>query len=382
MHLRQKFLSTIAAVAIAVPMLTLSAPKAQAGIFISIGFAPPELPVYVQPPLPQEGYIWTPGYWAYGDYGYFWVPGTWVEAPQPGYLWTPGYWGYDGGMYGWHEGYWGEHVGYYGGVNYGFGYGGIGFFGGEWRGGRFAYNSAVSNFGGVHVTNVYVNTTIIHENTIINVNHVSYNGPGGINHPPSTVERQYSTERHIQPTPNQSSHITAASQDRSQLASVNHGRPATTAVSNVAAYHAVAETHAKTMPFTPADKAAAKVPPVTKTSAAGHEAPPKPATATPPPVARPAMVTAPKVAPRTEAAPRTAPVAPRTEVAPRPAPAPAVAPRTVTAPRPVVAPRTETAPRTEAAPKAAPRAVPPPKQAPKPAAHPEPKPEPRDKPGV
>ncbi len=30
-----------------------------------------------------------------------------------------------------HPGYWGQHVGYYGGVNYGFGYMGIGFVGGE-----------------------------------------------------------------------------------------------------------------------------------------------------------------------------------------------------------------------------------------------------------
>ena len=31
-------------------------------------------------------------------------------------------------------GYWGPHVGYYGGVNYGFGYMGVGFAGGAWRG--------------------------------------------------------------------------------------------------------------------------------------------------------------------------------------------------------------------------------------------------------
>src|SRR5271165_2994273 len=45
--------------------------------------------------MPGEGYIWTPGYWAY-DYDYndnYWVPGTWVLAPQVGYLWTPPYWG-------------------------------------------------------------------------------------------------------------------------------------------------------------------------------------------------------------------------------------------------------------------------------------------------
>ena len=49
---------------------------------ISINVAPPALPVYVQPPCPAVGYIWTPGYWAYGDDDYYWVPGTWVMAPS------------------------------------------------------------------------------------------------------------------------------------------------------------------------------------------------------------------------------------------------------------------------------------------------------------
>ena len=35
-----------------------------AGVFISVGFAPPALPVYTQPICPGDGYIWTPGYWA------------------------------------------------------------------------------------------------------------------------------------------------------------------------------------------------------------------------------------------------------------------------------------------------------------------------------
>jgi hypothetical protein len=51
----------------------------------------PPLVVYDQPPCPEDGYFWSPGYWAYGDDGYFWVPGIWVEVPQPGYYWTPGY---------------------------------------------------------------------------------------------------------------------------------------------------------------------------------------------------------------------------------------------------------------------------------------------------
>ena len=93
---------------------------AHAQFSASITVAPPELVVYSQPICPQEGYLWTPGYWGYGDEGYFWVPGTWVEPPSDGLLWTPGYWGWGNGGYAWNGGYWGPEVGFYGGVNYGF----------------------------------------------------------------------------------------------------------------------------------------------------------------------------------------------------------------------------------------------------------------------
>jgi hypothetical protein len=117
--------------------------------------APPPLPDYDQPPIPADGDIWTPGYWAWNGYDYFWVPGTWVEPPQPGLLWTPGYWAFVNGAYAFHRGYWGEHVGFYGGVAYGFGYGGVGFEGGRWDNGRFFYNRSVTNIGEVRIVNVY-----------------------------------------------------------------------------------------------------------------------------------------------------------------------------------------------------------------------------------
>ncbi len=45
-------------------MLLLStASFAQVGVSVTI--APPELPVYEQPLCPGDGYIWTPGYWAW-----------------------------------------------------------------------------------------------------------------------------------------------------------------------------------------------------------------------------------------------------------------------------------------------------------------------------
>ena len=108
---------------------------------------PPVLPVYDQPPCPEDGYLWVPGYWAYEDDDYYWVPGVWVEPPRSGdILWTPGYWAFTDGGYNWHGGYWGLHVGYYGGINYGYGYQGSGFYGGRWEGNSFHYMTP--RFGG------------------------------------------------------------------------------------------------------------------------------------------------------------------------------------------------------------------------------------------
>jgi WXXGXW repeat (2 copies) len=252
--LQSKIRNLLVAVLTMVPMLTLPVAPANAGVLVSINIAPPVLPVYEQPPLPAPGYLWTPGYWAYGDAGYFWVPGVWVQPPSVGLLWTPGYWGYAGGVYGWHGGYWGPHIGFYGGVNYGYGYGGVGFVGGEWRGGVFAYNGAVANFGSVHVTNVYVNRTIVTQNTIVNVNHTSFNGGVGIQVRPTPMEMQAGNERHFEPTSNQVQHQSFAAQDRAQLASVNQGHPATMASSNLNAYHQVAQQHAQSQPISVADR--------------------------------------------------------------------------------------------------------------------------------
>ena len=136
-------------------MLSFSpASSAQVAVGISVRIGPPALPVYAQPLCPGPGYFWTPGYWAWDDDdGYYWVPGTWVLAPV-GMLWTPGYWGWNDGLYAWNGGYWGPHIGFYGGINYGFGYTGVGFFGGEWRGDTFFYNRSVTN---VNVTSGFQN---------------------------------------------------------------------------------------------------------------------------------------------------------------------------------------------------------------------------------
>jgi WXXGXW repeat (2 copies) len=202
---------------VAVPVVS------HAGIILSIGIAPPPLPVYDQPLCPAEGYIWTPGYWAYSsDDGYFWVPGTWVMVPEPGLLWTPGYWGWSNGLFVFNEGYWGPQVGFYGGVNYGFGYIGSGYAGGYWNNGAFFYNRSVNNVGSV--TNVYNKTVIVNN---ITVNHVSYNGgEGGITARPTSQEEAAAHARHIPPTSAQTSHVQAASTNRQLFESQNHGKPA------------------------------------------------------------------------------------------------------------------------------------------------------------
>jgi YXWGXW repeat-containing protein len=213
----------ISSLFLAVALLAIPVPsRAQVAVGISVRIGPPVLPVYVQPVCPAPGYIWVPGYWAYGPDGYFWVPGTWVLPPEPGLLWTPGYWGWGEGFYVWHVGYWGPVVGFYGGINYGFGYPGVGFYGGYWRGGTYFYNRSVTNVNVTVVHNVY-ERTVINER---NVNRVSFNGgSGGINARPSSAERAAEHERHVPMTAEQTRHFDAARSDRSFLASVNHGHP-------------------------------------------------------------------------------------------------------------------------------------------------------------
>jgi len=212
-------------------LLSLIPASSFAGVFVSVNFAPPVLPVYEQPPCPDEGLMWTPGYWAYGPEGYYWVPGAWVPAPYEGALWTPPYWGWSGGLYLFHPGYWGRHVGYYGGVNYGFGYMGVGFVGGEWHGHDFRYNRAVMRVDERRIHNTYVNETIVHERTIVNNNHIAYSGgPGGIRHDPAPEERSAMREQHMAPTRFQQQHFQAAQSDRNSYVKNNGGRPQNLAV--------------------------------------------------------------------------------------------------------------------------------------------------------
>jgi len=214
-------------------LLVLAIPVAATAQVISITIAPPELPVYEQPAIPAPGFMWAPGYWAYGPEGYFWVPGTWVLPPSVGLLWTPGYWGWRDGIYVWNAGYWGPHIGYYGGVYYGFGYGGVGYEGGRWENGVFAYNRVVNNFGGTRITNVYNKTVVVNSN----VTRVSFNGgTGGTTAQPTPQEQAVAQEQHVAPTIAQTQHQHMASTNKALLASENHGQPAIAATTKPGAF--------------------------------------------------------------------------------------------------------------------------------------------------
>ena len=204
--------------------------------------APPPLPDYDQPPIPTEGDMWTPGYWAWNGYEYFWVPGTWIEPPQPGLLWTPGYWAFIGGVYAFHRGYWGEHVGFYGGVDYGFGYGGAGYEGGHWDNGQFFYNRAVTNIGRVNIVNVYNQPVTINETN----NRVSFNGgPNGLDVKPTAAELEAAKEKHVAPTSDQLHNARVAGRTESAFVSANKGKPRVAATAKPGEFKGAAVVPAK-----------------------------------------------------------------------------------------------------------------------------------------
>ncbi|HET9330942.1 MAG TPA: hypothetical protein VFO23_10480, partial [Steroidobacteraceae bacterium] len=224
--MRTKFIGIVAAVFLAALPF---ASDAQVSIGVSVNVAPPPLPVYEQPEVPGPGYIWVPGYWSWSDEDgdYYWVPGTWVEPPEVGLLWTPGWWAWSDGGYLWHAGYWGPTVGFYGGINYGFGYTGRGYEGGYWRDRNFYYNRSVNNVTNVNITNVYNKTVIVNNTT---VNRVSFNGgQEGVRAEPTAQQRAMEQARHVPPTSVQTQQRDLASRNRELRASVNQGKPAVAA---------------------------------------------------------------------------------------------------------------------------------------------------------
>jgi len=140
------------------PNSSMPDPSASTSGSVSTAATPPPLPAEQQPTLSEDGELWTPGYWYWRNPGYIWIPGAWVRPPQAGVLWTPPYWSSAGTVFVFHPGHWGSTVGYYGGVNYGYGYSGNGYNGGHWIGNAFAYNSAINHVNPSIVGHAYAET--------------------------------------------------------------------------------------------------------------------------------------------------------------------------------------------------------------------------------
>jgi len=108
--------------------------------------------------------MWTPGFGKrVRPEGYYWVPGTWVSTSLRRRALDPRNWGWANGAYAFNEGYWGPHIGFYGAVNYGFGYGASDLKAGNGANGGFSSTTAlmVNIGGGVRVTNVYEKTVML-----------------------------------------------------------------------------------------------------------------------------------------------------------------------------------------------------------------------------
>ena len=208
--------------------------EAQVAVGVSVGVAPPPLPLYAQPPAPGYGYIWTPGYWGWSGYGYYWVPGTWVLPPSIGFLWTPPWWGFVDGVYSFNAGYWGPFVGFYGGINYGFGYTGSGYAGGYWRGRDFYYNRAANNITNINSSHIY-NRPVAAAGGL---SRVSFNGgPRGVQARPTDAQLAATRATRLGPTAAQLQHVQTARAQPTLRASANHGDPPIAATARPGALH-------------------------------------------------------------------------------------------------------------------------------------------------
>jgi hypothetical protein len=114
-------------------------------------------------------------------------------------------------------------VGFYGGINYGFGYTGLGYAGGYWKRDRFYYNRAVTNVNITHVTNVYNRNVVVNN---VDNRRVSYHGgPSGIQRRADPRELAARNERHAPPTQAQRGYVRDAGNNRAQFYDQNKGRP-------------------------------------------------------------------------------------------------------------------------------------------------------------
>ncbi|HEY0799187.1 MAG TPA: hypothetical protein VGD50_08550 [Candidatus Baltobacteraceae bacterium] len=130
-------------------------------------------------------------------------------------------------------------------MNYGFGYFGVGYVGGEWAGDTFRYNSAVTRVDERRIHSYYVDRSVVSSRYVRTRTRISYDGGAhGLHLRPTGGELVAAHEHHIGLTSVQAQHVRLAAHDHTLRASVNHGRPARAAVARP---FAATATHAHAM---------------------------------------------------------------------------------------------------------------------------------------
>jgi hypothetical protein len=77
---------------------------AQIRVNINIGPPPPRREVIIQAPNP--GWVWIPGYYAYGGSNWEWRAGRWEAPPSPQHIWVAPRYVRRGDHYDYYEGSW------------------------------------------------------------------------------------------------------------------------------------------------------------------------------------------------------------------------------------------------------------------------------------
>ena len=79
--------------------------SARVDVGINIGVPPPPAQVEVVP-VARPGYVWAPGYWAWGPGGqHVWVGGRYI-VERPGYVWVGERWDRRGEFHHFEPGHW------------------------------------------------------------------------------------------------------------------------------------------------------------------------------------------------------------------------------------------------------------------------------------
>ena len=153
------FIAAFLLVAIPAP----TPPQFSVSVGATIGAPPPPLPVYAQPPLRRRTTSGTPATGA-GERSVLLGSGNLVAGASARPVLDAGVLASLARRLRLEPSYWGSSVGFYGGVNYGFGYYGTGFVAGVWAGNNFRYNTAVANVNRTVIHNTYVDKTVTNKN--------------------------------------------------------------------------------------------------------------------------------------------------------------------------------------------------------------------------